>query len=309
MTIVVEGLTKRYGSKTVVDDLSFEVMPGQVTGFLGPNGAGKSTTMRCMVSLDRPDAGRVTVDGALYRDIRYPGRVVGTLLEARAVNPARTARDHLRYLAACARLPDARVDEVLGITGITEAAGRRVGGFSLGMHQRLGLAAAILGEPTYLMLDEPTNGLDPEGIHWVRDFLRQQARDGRSVFVSSHLLSELELFVDHLVIIGKGRLLASTSISAMTDERPKEVVIRSPRADELAEQLRERGASVTKDDQELRATGVTVEAVGDLAALLGIPIHGLRAETGTLEEAFLEMTASAQEYRTTAASRPSEVES
>jgi ABC-2 type transport system ATP-binding protein len=299
MSIVVEGLTKRYGAKTVVDDLSFEILPGQVTGFLGPNGAGKSTTMRCMVELDRADSGTVRVEGSRYRSLQYPGRVVGTLLEARAVHPARTARGHLRMLAACGRITDTRVDEVMGMTGLSEAAGRRVGGFSLGMHQRLGLAAAILGEPTYLMLDEPTNGLDPEGIRWVRDFLKHQAAQGRGVFVSSHLLAELALFVDRLIVIGKGKLIAATTVAELTRQRPKDVYVCTPRGDELTGELRKRGAEVTPADAELRVTGMAVEAVGDLAALLGIPLHGLRAESGTLEDAFLEMTAEAQEYRST----------
>ncbi len=301
MSIVVEGLTKRYGSKTVVDDLTFEVDPGRVTGFLGPNGAGKSTTMRCIVGLDRPDAGRVTVDGSSYEDLQYPARVVGTLLEARAVNPARKARDHLRMLAACSRIPDARVDEVMEMTGITSAADRRVGGFSLGMHQRLGLAAAILGDPAYMMLDEPTNGLDPEGIRWVREFLRSLADQGRAVLVSSHLLAELALFVDHLVVIGKGRLIASSSVDGLTASRPHEVFVRSPRLDELETELLQRGVEVNHEDGELRLRGTSAAAVGDLAALLAIPLHGLREDAGTLEQAFLDLTAEAQEYRTTQA--------
>jgi ABC-2 type transport system ATP-binding protein len=299
MSIVVESLTKTYGAKRVVDDLSFEVLPGRVTGFLGPNGAGKSTTMRCMVDLDRPDTGRVTVDGAPYRDIQYPARVVGTLLEARAVHPARKARDHLRMLAACSRLPDSRVDEVMEMTGITSAADRRVGGFSLGMHQRLGLAQAILGDPTYMMLDEPTNGLDPEGIRWVREFLRALADQGRAVLVSSHLLAELALFVDHLVVIGKGRLIASSSVEGLTQDRPHEVYVRSPRLDDLHGELAQRGVEVYREDAELRLRGTSAAAVGDLAALMGIPLHGLREDAGTLEQAFLELTAEAQEYRTT----------
>jgi len=299
MSIVVDGITKRYGTKTVVDDLSFEVLPGRVTGFLGPNGAGKSTTMRLIVGLDRPDAGRVTVDGQTFRDIQYPARVVGTLLEARAVHPARKARDHLRMLAAASRVTDQRVDEVMEMTGITSAADRRVGGFSLGMHQRLGLASAILGDPAYMMLDEPTNGLDPEGIRWVREFLRALADQGRAVLVSSHLLAELALFVDHLVVIGKGRLIASSSVEELTADRPHEVFVQSPRLADLRVALEERGVTVAADDHGLRLTGTTAPAVGDLAALLGIPLHGLREDAGTLEEAFLEMTADAQEYRTT----------
>lgn len=300
MSIVVEGLTKRYGPKTVVDDLSFEVLPGRVTGFLGPNGAGKSTTMRLIVGLDRPDEGRVTVDGSTFRDIQYPARVVGTLLEAHAVHPSRTARDHLRMLAAASRLTDERVDQVMEMTGITSAAKRKVGGFSLGMHQRLGLAAAILGDPTYMMLDEPTNGLDPEGIRWVREFLRSLADQGRAVLVSSHLLAELALFVDHLVVIGKGRLIASASVQELTEDRPHEVFVHSPRIDELRVELEQRAVVVAPhSDGGLRLTNTSAAAVGDLAALLGIPLHHLREESGTLEEAFLEMTAEAQEYRTT----------
>ena len=298
MSIVVDGLTKSFGSKTVVDDLSFEVVPGKVTGFLGPNGAGKSTTMRMMVDLDRPDSGRTAVDGERYRDIQYPARVVGTLLEAHAVHPARKARSHLRALAACSRVPDSRVDEVMELTGISSAAGQRVGGFSLGMHQRLGLAAALLGDPAYLMLDEPTNGLDPEGIRWARDFLRSMAKEGRGVFVSSHLLTELSLFVDYLVMIGKGRLIAATSIDDFMAERSHAVFVRSPRSDELKAELQKRGVTVTVDSGELRLSGTSAAAVGDLAALLGIPLHGLREDTGSLEDAFLELTAEAQEYRT-----------
>ena len=297
VSIVVEGLTKAYGSKTVVDDLSFEVVPGQITGFLGPNGAGKSTTMRCMVSLDHADSGQVTVDGSRYPDLQYPGRIVGTLLEANAVHPSRTAEGHLRMLAACGRIPDSRVDEVMEMTGITSVAGQRVGGFSLGMHQRLGLAAAILGDPTYLMLDEPTNGLDPEGIRWVREFLQTLASEGRAVFVSSHLLAELALFVDHLVVIGRGRLIAVGAIEEITQQAVKEVVVHSPRAEQLAAELRQRGATVTGSGTELRVTDATIESIGDLASLLSIPLHGLWTEGGSLEDVFLQMTASAQEYR------------
>jgi ABC-2 type transport system ATP-binding protein len=300
VAIVVEGLSKAYGSKKVVDDLSFEVVPGQITGFLGPNGAGKSTTMRCMVSLDRSDSGQVSVDGSRYADLQYPARVVGTLLEANAVNPSRSARGHLRMLAACSRVPDSRVDEVLEVTGITSVAGQKVGGFSLGMHQRLGLAAAILADPTYLMLDEPTNGLDPEGIRWVRDFLRALAAEGRAVFVSSHLLAELALFVDHLVVIGRGRLITTGAIDEITQMGATEVVVRTPDAERLTAELVRRGATVTPDGADLRVTGAAVEAVGDLAALLGIPLHGLRTEGGSLEDVFLELTASSQEYRSTA---------
>ena len=298
MTLVVDGLTKAFGPKTVVDDLSFEVVPGRVTGFLGPNGAGKSTTMRLMLDLDRPDAGRVTVDGQRFRDIQYPARVVGTLLEAQAVHPKRTARNHLRMLAACSRVPDSRVDEVMEMTGIAPAANKTVGAFSLGMNQRLGLAAALLGDPTYMMLDEPANGLDPEGMHWIREYLRALADDGRAVFVSSHLLGELSLFVDHLVVIGKGRLMATTSVDEFMAESQTAVLVRTPRLDELKGELENRGVSVVAEDGELRVSDTPAATVGDLAALLGIPLHGLREETTSLEDAFLDLIADEREYLT-----------
>lgn len=298
MAIVVEGLTKAFGPKTVVDDLNFEVVPGKVTGFLGPNGAGKSTTMRLMLDLDRPDAGRVTVDGQRFRDIQYPARVVGTLLEAQAVHPKRTARNHLRMLAASSRVPDSRIDEVMEITGIAPAANKAAGAFSLGMSQRLGLASALLGDPIYMMLDEPANGLDPEGMRWIREYLRGLADEGRAVFVSSHLLTELSLFVDYLVVIGKGRLMAKTSVDDFMAESQTAVVVRTPRPDELKVELENRGATVVAEDGELRVSDTPAAAIGDLAALLGIPLHGLREETTSLEDAFLQLTADEREYRT-----------
>ncbi|MDH3259831.1 MAG: ATP-binding cassette domain-containing protein [Acidimicrobiia bacterium] len=298
MAIVVDGLTKAYGPKTVVDDLSFEVVPGKVTGFLGPNGAGKSTTMRLMLDLDRPDAGRVTVDGQRFRDIQYPARAVGTLLEAQAVHPKRTARNHLRMLAACSRVPDSRVDEVMEVTGITPAANKTVGAFSLGMRQRLGLASALLGDPIYMMLDEPANGLDPEGMRWIRKYLRGLANEGRAVFVSSHLLAELSLFVDYLIVIGKGRLMAMTSVDEFMAESQTAILVRTPRPDELKVELENRGATVLAEDGELRVSDTSAAAIGDLAALLGIPLHGLREKTTSLEDAFLELTADEREYRT-----------
>ena len=298
MTLVVDGLTKAYGPKTVVDDLSFEVVPGRVTGFLGPNGAGKSTTMRLMLGLDRPDAGRVTVDGQRYRDIQYPARVVGSLLDAQAVHPKRTARNHLRMLAACSRVADSRIDEVMEMTGIAPAANKNVGAFSLGMHQRLGLASALLGDPIYMMLDEPSNGLDPEGMHWIREYLRGLADEGRAVFVSSHLLGELSLFVDYLVVIGRGRLMTTTSVDDFMAESQTAVLVRTPRPDELQVELEHRGATVVAEDGELRVSDTPAAAVGDLAALLGIPLHGLREETTSLEDAFLQLTADEREYGT-----------
>lgn len=299
MSIVVEHLTKQYGTKVVVDDLSFEVRPGRVTGFLGPNGAGKSTTMRLMVDLDRPDAGRVSIDGERYRNIRHPAHFVGTLLDAHAVDPARKARDHLRALAACSRVNNSRVDAVMEMTGITPVANKRVGQFSLGMHQRLGLAAAILVDPKHLLLDEPTNGLDPEGIRWVRQFLRNQADEGRSVLVSSHLLAELALFVDDLVVIGKGRLIAAETVEDFTSRRDEAVLVASPRQDDLTIELQELGATVITTNSGLRVSGTSAAAIGDLAAQAGIPLHHLTEETGSLEETFLELTADEREYRST----------
>ncbi len=298
MAIVVDGLTKAFGPKTVVDDLSFEVVPGKVTGFLGPNGAGKSTTMRLMLDLDRPDGGRVTVDGQRYREIQYPARVVGSLLEAQAIHPKRSARNHLRMLAACSRMPDSRIDEVMEATGIAPAANKAVGEYSLGMRQRLGLAGALLGDPMYVVLDEPANGLDPEGIRWVREYLRGLANEGRAVFVSSHLLAELSLFVDYLVVIGKGRLMARTSVDKFMAESVKDVLVRTPRPEELKAELENRGATVVAENGELRVSDTPAAAVGDLAALLGIPLHGLREQTTSLEDAFLELTADQREYRT-----------
>jgi ABC-2 type transport system ATP-binding protein len=251
-----------------------------------------------MLDLDQPDAGRVTVDGQRYRDIQYPARVVGTLLEAHAVHPKRTARNHLRMLAACSRVPDSRINEVMEVTGIAPAANRAVGEFSLGMHQRLGLASALLGDPMYMMLDEPANGLDPEGMRWIREYLRGLADEGRAVFVSSHLLAELALFVDYLVVIGKGRLIAKTSVDDFMAESQTAVLVRTPRLDELKVELENRGATVVAEDGELRVSDTPAAAVGDLAALLGIPLHGLREETTSLEDAFLQLTADQREYRT-----------
>lgn len=298
MAIVVSNLTKRYGSKAVVDDLSFEVVPGRVTGFLGPNGAGKSTTMRMMVGLTNPDGGTVTVDGQRYDQLTHPGRVVGALLDANALDPRRSARNHLRILAAYAGLPERRADEVLEWVGMADVAGRHVGGFSLGMHQRIGLAGALVGDPTYLMLDEPTNGLDPEGIHWMRQFLQSEAARGKAVFVSSHLVNELAAYVDQLVVIGRGRLIADASLEEVTSRRSSRVVVATPRAEALARAVTQRGATVRGPERDrLEVQGMTAAAVGDVAALEGIALHELRTETATLEEAFLELTGDAAEYR------------
>jgi ABC-2 type transport system ATP-binding protein len=292
------GLTKRFGRTVAVDELSFTVQPGRVTGFLGPNGSGKSTTMRLLLGLDRPQAGTATFGGRRYHDLPHPLREVGSLLDAGYVHPSRSARDHLGYQAAMARLPKVRVDEVLALVGLTEVATRQVGGFSLGMKQRLGLAAALLGDPPTLLLDEPANGLDPEGILWIRNFLQYLAGQGRTVFVSSHLLGEMSLMADDLVVIGRGRLIAEDSVgdfvSRFTDAW---VRVRSPRAGDVAAALASAGAVVTPlPDGALQVTGLDAPAVGELAARQGRVLHELSPVTATLEEAFLEVTRGAVEF-------------
>ena len=298
MAIAVSGLTKKFGSHAAVDDLTFSVEPGTVTGFLGPNGAGKSTAMRCMLDLDPKNSGSVTFDGSRFGDLDQPIRTVGSLLDATAFDPNRSARSHLRYLSASGGLPKSRVDEVLGLTGLHEVSKRHVGNFSLGMHQRLGIAAAILGDPSYIFLDEPTNGLDPEGIKWVRPFLREMADDGRGIFVSSHLLSELELYVDHLVVIGKGRMLAQGSVDDLKGQQLATVTVRAPEWERLTELLTQRGATCTPTvSNTFEVQGVPAELVGDLAALEHIAVHELHTEEVTLEAAFLDITQASQEYK------------
>ena len=298
MALVVTGLTKRYGGKVVVDDLSLTVGPGEVTGFLGPNGAGKSTTMRMMLDIDRADNGSVAFDGTSFASLDSPLRTVGSMLDANAIDPDRSARSHLRYLAASAGLPMTRVDDVLGLTGMHEAAKRHVKTFSLGMHQRLGIAGALLGNPKYLLLDEPTNGLDPEGIRWIREFLRESANDGRGILVSSHLLSELSQYVDRLVVIGRGRLLAEGTVDEFTSmQTTTAVTVRSPGLDQLIDLIEQRGGVITRDSDTIDVADMTAEAIGDLAALHQIPLHELHTVRQSLEEAFLEVTAEAQEYR------------
>jgi ABC-2 type transport system ATP-binding protein len=300
MAIVAEGLTKQYGDKRAVDDLSLTIEPGRVTGFLGPNGAGKSTTMRMMLDIDRATSGTTTFDGQRFSKLESPLRTVGAMLDANAVEPKRSARSHLRYLTASAGLPAARVDEVLGLTGLSEAASRQVGNFSLGMHQRLGIAAALLGDPAYLFFDEPTNGLDPEGIRWVREFLQQLAAEGRGVLVSSHLLSELSLYVDHIVVIGKGRFIASGSIGDFESMRgTATVTVQTPRLGELVALIEQRGGRVAPTPQGIEVTGMTAAAIGDLAALHQLELHELHTEQQSLEATFLELTADSQEYRST----------
>ncbi len=295
--IVATDLTKRYGDRVAVDGVSFTVRPGHVTGFLGPNGAGKSTTMRMVIGLDRPTSGTVTVDGARYVDSPAPLRAVGALLEARALHPGRTARAHLRWMAASNGIPATRVEEVLGLVGLEAVADQRVGRFSLGMGQRLGIAAALLGDPPVVVLDEPVNGLDPEGIRWVRTLARDLAAEGRTVMVSSHLMAEMALTADHLVVIGRGRVLADCPTTEFIAEHAASFVqVRSPQAGQLAELLRRSGADVTRDGDELRVQGVDVATTGELAAGAGLVLHGLGLVTSSLEEAFMTLTAGSVEY-------------
>ena len=295
--IELHGLTKRYGDKTVVDDLTFTVEPGVVTGFLGPNGAGKSTTMRMLVGLEAPDAGRATVNGRPYTEHAAPVHEIGVLLDAGARHPGRSARDHLLALAATHRIPASRVDEVIDVVGLTEVAGQRSGGFSLGMGQRLGIAGALLGDPAAVVLDEPVNGLDPEGIRWIRDLLRGLADEGRTVFVSSHLMSEMALTAEHLVVVGRGRLVADTSVADLVARSATSVRVRSPRAHELRSLLAQRDVVVTTGaDGALEVTGLRMEEIGDRAAGAGLAVHELTLQQASLEEAYLELTADAVEY-------------
>ncbi len=298
--IVAENLTKKYGSRTAVSDASFRVRPGIVTGFLGPNGAGKSTTMRMIVGLDRPTSGSVTVGGHAYTASRSPLTEVGLLLDAKAVHTGRSARDHLRAVAATHGLPASRVDEVLDMTGLTQVARKRAGGFSLGMGQRLGIAAAILGDPQTLILDEPVNGLDPEGVRWVRDFVRQYAALGRTVLLSSHLMSEMAQTADHLIVLGRGRVLADAPLTQLVRDWTREdVLVRAPRAGELADLLTRGGATVAAvAPDELVVSATPAERIGDVAAAAGIAVHQLTSRTGSLEEAYMALTGDAVEYKT-----------
>jgi len=297
--IEIRGLTKRYGPTVAVDGLTFDVVPGRVTGFLGPNGAGKSTTMRVILGLDAPTAGTVTVAGRRYRALRRPLPVAGAMLEAAAIHPGRSARSHLRALAAANAIPRRRVDEVLGLTGLDGVASDRAGGFSLGMTQRLGIAAALLGDPQVLLLDEPVNGLDPDGVAWIRTLLRSLAGEGRTVFVSSHLMSEMALTADHLIVIGRGRLIADTTVEQFVRQSSGSwVQIRSPEPGRLARLLRGHGAVVEAGhDGALAVHGTGAAAVGDLAARHGIAVHELVARRASLEEAFMELTRDAVDYQ------------
>jgi ABC-2 type transport system ATP-binding protein len=296
--IEARGLTKVYGEKKAVDDLSFTVRPGIVTGFLGPNGSGKSTTMRLILGLDRPTAGSVTVNGTSYRRHAAPLHEVGALLEARSVHTGRSAFNHLLALAQTQGIPRRRVDELIDLVGLHDVARKRAGQFSLGMGQRLGIAAALLGDPQTVMLDEPVNGLDPEGIHWIRTLLRRLAGEGRTVFVSSHLMSEMSLTADHLIVIGRGRLIADVGVREFVGRASKRLVrVRTPQATRLAEQLTGHDVTVVpQDDGSLEVGGLTAEQVGEAAAAAGIVLHELTPHEASLEEAFMQQTSDAVEY-------------
>jgi ABC-2 type transport system ATP-binding protein len=310
--IEVKGLSKRYGDVLAVDDLSFTVEPGHVTGFLGPNGAGKSTTMRAIVGLDRPTSGSVTIDGHRYSQDRAPLTHVGALLEAKAVHPGRSAYNHLLFLAQNNGISRRRIDETLTMVGLDSVAKKRTKTFSLGMGQRLGIACAMLGDPRVLLLDEPVNGLDPEGIIWVRHLLKALAAEGRAILVSSHLMAEMALTADHLIVIGRGRLIADTTVSAFVAQAgEKAVLVRTPDAGVLTEALRQRGATVTSsDDGALRVSGMEAAAIGQAAADTSAVLHELTPQRASLEEAFMELTRDSVEYHaesapTTASGVPS----
>jgi ABC-2 type transport system ATP-binding protein len=297
--IEIEHLSKRYGSKLAVDDVSFSVRPGIVTGFLGPNGAGKSTTMRMIVGLDRPTTGHAHIDGKPYAEHAAPLHRVGALLEAKAVHTGRTAYNHLLALAATHSIPKARVHEVIEMTGLGSVAGKRVGGFSLGMGQRLGIAAALLGDPQTLILDEPVNGLDPEGVRWVREFTRYLAGQGRTVFLSSHLMSEMAQTADHVVVLGRGRILADAPIGDIIAGATRQLVhVRTPQAQTLIERIAGPDVTVTTTDAGLlEVSGIGAPQIGELAAQAGITLHELTPVGASLEEAYLELTQDDVEYR------------
>jgi ABC-2 type transport system ATP-binding protein len=292
-------LTKRYGDTVAVDEASFTVQPGRVTGFLGPNGAGKSTTMRMILGLDVPTAGTVTVNGSRYRDLATPLRSVGALLDAKAVDSGRSAANHLLWLAHSNGIEVSRVAEVLNIVGLTDVAGKRVGTFSLGMNQRLGIAAALLGDPDTLMFDEPINGLDPDGILWIRNLMKSLAAEGRTVFLSSHLMSEMAQTAEHLIVIGRGRIIADASIEDIIQGNAvASVKVRSARQSELAELVVIRGGKVERsNDGTLDITGLDSTAIGGLAASNGIALVELTPQGASLEEAFLELTHNDTDYR------------
>lgn len=305
--ISVRGLTKDFRDLRAVDDLTFDAAPGAVTGFLGPNGAGKSTTMRMLLGLDRPTAGTATVGGRRYLEHPAPLREVGALLDAAAVHPGRSGRTHLRIAARSNGIPMSRVDAVIDRVGLGGAAGRRIKGYSLGMRQRLGIAAALLGDPPVLVFDEPVNGLDLEGVRWIRSLFRECADEGRTVFVSSHLMSEVQLVADRVVIIGRGRLLADAAVDEVLSGGRRRVRVRSPRADELARVLGDRGEVVGSGPDELEVVGLTEAEVGDAAHAAGLPVHHLAPVEDSLEAAYWSLTRDEVEFRGTGS--PDEVAS
>jgi ABC-2 type transport system ATP-binding protein len=297
--IEVRGLTKRYGDKVAVNDLSFSIEPGKVTGFLGPNGAGKTTTMRCILGLDYPSAGTITIDGKRYQDLAYPMREVGALLDPKAVHGGRSAYNHLLCLAQTNGLPKKRVDAALELVGLSEVARKRSKGFSLGMSQRLGIAATLLGDPKVLMFDEPVNGLDPEGILWIRNLMKALAAEGRTVFVSSHLMSEMESTADHLIVVGRGALIADCTMQEfIAGSSGTSVRVKTTAPDELVLAIAAEGGNATAGtDGTLTVQDMAAEKVGDIAFDKGIRLHELTTVRASLEEAFMELTADSVEYR------------
>ena len=296
--IRAENLYKRYRKKVAVDDVSFEVVTGKVTGFLGPNGAGKSTTMRLMLGLDN-GKGKTTFDGKMLHQYARPSQVVGILLEAKAFHPTRSARNHLKILADAGNIPHARVDEVLDIVGLKDVAKKAPGKFSLGMSQRLGIAAALLGKPKYLLLDEPANGLDPEGIAWLRKFIKDYADAGNAVFISSHLLSEMSQMADNIVVIGKGKLITSTTVDdLLASNGHNDVFVRAKNQHKLEKALRDKKIDFAVQDGGLAVKGMKTDQVGELAFQAGIPVLELAKRSASLEQAFFELTAGSEEYHT-----------
>lgn len=295
--IKIEHLTKRYGDTLAVDDLDFEVRPGVITGFLGPNGSGKSTTMRVILGLDHPTEGRATVKGQNYAELRAPLHEVGALLDAKAIHPGRTARNHLRALAASNKISLARVDQVLGFVGIDSVANKKVGNFSLGMSQRLGIAGALLGDPEVLLFDEPVNGLDPEGIRWIREFFRSLANEGRTVFVSSHLMSEMAVTADQIIVIGRGKLITQGSIDSLTATAKGTVFVRASDHQKLITALKAQNGTVSEaNDEALSVSDLTSDQIGQIAFDADVVLYELTPQRASLEDVFMDLTADSVEY-------------
>jgi ABC-2 type transport system ATP-binding protein len=309
--IDVDHLSKRYGERLAVDDLTFKVQPGVITGFLGPNGAGKSTTMRMILGLDAPTAGRVTVNGKAYRELAAPLHEIGAMLEARAIHTGRSAYNHLLAMARTHGIPRRRVDEVIGLVGLESVARKRVGGFSLGMGQRLGIASALLGDPSTVVLDEPANGLDPEGILWIRNLLKGLAAEGRTVFLSSHLMSEIALTAEHVIVVGRGRLIADTSVADIVAQasRSAAVHVRTPDASRLRAGLVADGATVTGTERDvLEVHGLGSDRIGEIAATQRVILHELTPRKASLEDAYMVLTGDSVEYRSTTADTATDLE-